>query len=327
MSHTIEIETESRVHPPQHLNGVVKGPRSPIQSSKLNGSHVQISSPSTPDFIKKANGNHVEVETPKPCSTNGFHRTTTSPPIKESSKAVIIEDVKQLKADGDKLYNEKRYADAIYQYKLSLGYVHYDPKFESDKMVVNKSIYTKILSNIGQCLTKQDKVDEAIVYLSQVIKLDPANIKAYYRLAHLFNKKNEADRASEVLRKGMVYIPDLQDEQLKKFYTDYYSHTQSLQNIQLDGLKSRMKSYCMPKRPPPPAKNPFTRALAASLVASSLTTGGIAFTKDYSLNAVLVALPANFLLWQVVIGTEDRRKRFLAIAGLIGINIAVWKFL
>lgn len=331
MSQTKEIEIANRSPSPQrpHLNNY-NGHNGHKHNTNLkqNKGNDQTPHPNVPNFTKKQNGSHIEIKPSKNENINDNHKTSTSSPIRDQTKSIVIEDVKSLKAEGDRLFNESRYQEALIQYKLALNYLHYNPEFESNIMVINKSIYTKVLSNIGQCLSKLDKQDEAIVSFSQAIKLDPYNIKAYYRLAYLFNKKNDINRACETLKKGMAYIPDINDDQLRKFFTDYYNYTLSLQNSQLSGLKSRMKSYYSQNKAQKKVnKGIFTKAMLSSLLASSLTTGCIVYARNYNVNTALVALPANFLLWQVILHSEDRKKRYLALIGLIGINIAVWKFL
>lgn len=334
MSQTKEIEIENyarfaeRNNPDAHATENEPEPTASKQINGTNGINGHVQSPTTPDFTKKSNGNHIEIKTSKTEPAGNNHKSSVTSPVRSQTKSIILEDVKNLKEKGDSLYNQKKYSEAFSQYKLSLNYVHYDPKLETDKLVINKGIYSKILSNIGQCLSKLEHVDEAIVYFNQVINLDQFNIKAYYRLAHLFNKKNDSDRAYETLKKGMTYLPDLQDAHLRKLYVDYYNHTVNMQNSQLDALKSRMKDYYANKpTAKPKTGSVLSKALVTSIAAGTLTSACLAYSKNNKMNTMMVAMPANLILWHLITSTQDRRKRYLALAGLLGINIAIWKFL
>ena len=335
MSRNNEIEIENLSPFPQHsshphINGQSFRKKSP--SPKDTASNGRTPKPQVLNFTKKPNGNHVEIQTSVTDPLASNQETVVLSPKRDPPKSIIMEGVKSLKAEGDTMYNSQQYSEAIGKYKQVLNYLHYDPKHETDRTVINKSIYTKVISNIGQCLSKLERTDEAIVYFSQAVKLEPANIKAYYRLAHLYNKKNDTDRACETLKRGMVYLPDISDEQMRKLFTEYYNHSITLQNNQLDGLKSKMRNfYASGIAQKSETKGILTKSMMTSMVAGlalgGVTTGCIVYAGGFNTNVLLMTLPANLLLWQIVLRSQDRRKKCLALAGLVAVNVAAWKFL
>lgn len=333
MSEINEIEISNHIPHATHpnlarYNGHNERKKSPSPNKKHTSNLTP--SPQTYNFTKKANGDQFEIKSSSNGDSNGKTRSTS--PQRVKTKSLILEDVKSLKADADALYNKGQYGDAIVKYKQALNYLHYDPKAETVTTVVNKSIYTKIISNIGQCLSKLDRADEAIVYFSQSIKLEPSNLKAYYRLAQLHNKKNDYDKGYETLKRGLPYVADMGDEQMRKLFTNYYHYTIIAQSNQLDGLKSRMRNFyssgvAQKSEYKKGIAKSMSICMATSLTVSSVMTGCMMHAKEYNTNVLLLGLPANLLLWYALVKCEDKKKKILAAAGLIGVNVAIWKLL
>jgi lipopolysaccharide biosynthesis regulator YciM len=83
----------------------------------------------------------------------------------------------------------------------------------------------------GLCLLLDGKENEAIEKLKQAVAKDSNNVDAYLRLAELYSKKGETDRASKIFERLMLRR-NLTSEQEKKVYQSlagYYLKTDRLQ--------------------------------------------------------------------------------------------------
>jgi len=156
-------------------------------------------------------------------------------------RAMPFEDklakAEEIKEEGNKLYKEKKFGDAVDKYEEAPSLFHYcystDPGWrknnrgiDDDVLVLvddtgadeNEAAQIKRLRltcalNIAQCKLKLTKFDEAVKACDVVLELDPNNLKALYRRAEGLVRPSGAtaydhDMAIKDLNKATQIDPD-----------------------------------------------------------------------------------------------------------------------
>ncbi len=134
---------------------------------------------------------------------------------KENSKKDIVKDKNkalELKLEGAGFFGSKDYEKAIDFFEQSLGYV---PDDDID-------LITKLNSNIGICLMRLKRYEEAITYCTMAIDLNPKFIKAQINRAECNYqvKKFEPCLADyeDLLKKDPRFVNQAKYNQIKKEY-------------------------------------------------------------------------------------------------------------
>jgi tetratricopeptide (TPR) repeat protein len=148
-----------------------------------------------------------------------------------------IEVSERLKEEGNTLYKEKKYSDAVDKYEEAPSLFHYcysnDPGWrknnrgidddvlvlvdetgaDEDEAAQIKKLRLSCCLNIAQCKLKLAKFDEAVKACDTALELDPENIKALYRRAEARVRPSGAtaydhDCAIKDLNKASEIDPD-----------------------------------------------------------------------------------------------------------------------
>mmetsp|Transcript_144536 Transcript_144536/g.254914 ORF Transcript_144536/g.254914 Transcript_144536/m.254914 type:complete len:476 (+) Transcript_144536:85-1512(+) len=118
-----------------------------------------------------------------------------------------IEQAESIKDEGNKLYQDKKYADAVDKYEEAASLFHYcystDPGWRKNNRGIDDDVLVLVddegededqkrqirklrlmcCLNLAQSKIKLAKFDEAIVAATVALELDPENVKALYRRA------------------------------------------------------------------------------------------------------------------------------------------------
>jgi len=114
-----------------------------------------------------------------------------------------IEAAKIFKNEGDDNLKAKNYPDAVNSYEKGLLQLFYtfsdDP--EEDKKV--ETLKASINMNLSMCKMNLNKFDEAIGYLTEVLRIDKNNLKALYRIAHCYFKLEKFEESRKFIDQGL----------------------------------------------------------------------------------------------------------------------------
>jgi tetratricopeptide (TPR) repeat protein len=114
-----------------------------------------------------------------------------------------IEASKIFKNEGDDFLKSKQWENANNSYEKALLQLFYtfsdDP--EEDKKV--ESIKATINLNMSMCKINLGKYEEAIGYCQEVLRIDKNNLKAMYRIAHSYFKKEKFDESRKFIDQAL----------------------------------------------------------------------------------------------------------------------------
>lgn len=122
----------------------------------------------------------------------------------EKPSSEKIEASQIFKSEGDEKLREKNYEEALKIYDkalLQLFYTFADNGEENKK--VDKVKLTLNL-NISVCKIKLEKYDDAIGYLSEVLRIDPNHLKSIYRIAYCYFMLDKLKDSLEYIDKGLT---------------------------------------------------------------------------------------------------------------------------
>jgi len=107
------------------------------------------------------------------------------------------------KAEGNELFKQSRYEDAIEKYTKALEITTDDPKNDADR-----AIAIDCLNNRAVCWMQQQNYRQVIADCSGVLALDENNLKALFRRAMAFDGLEKYRSALEDIRACCVRKPD-----------------------------------------------------------------------------------------------------------------------
>lgn len=88
------------------------------------------------------------------------------------------------KEEGNERYKRKEYQTAIISYKEGLLVISFENFKDIDSVEIRAKIidvFSKMLNNVSQCFIALERWDEALDVCDKVMRLDPADLKSYYR--------------------------------------------------------------------------------------------------------------------------------------------------
>lgn len=119
--------------------------------------------------------------------------------LKRTEKSIVSEKVSELLSKGNELYTQKRYEEAIEEYKNILE--------------ANPGLYV-INRNIGNCYYELEDYDSAIKYYEKVLEEEPDSEETLITLGNIYLEKGE-------LEKGLSYFEKIDEEKITNPLTFY----------------------------------------------------------------------------------------------------------
>ena len=141
--------------------------------------------------------------------------------VVEGKTPSLSEKLTKLKNDGNDIFKEKKYDEAIKIYKQ--GIELYEK--ESQKNDEENLLYKKLLANIALSYYKQNKFDDSIQYDLKILQLDPKYDRSVIRLFKAYDKLNKQSQAlsyAEIFEKF--------DEATKKKYKNIDKEISNVKN-------------------------------------------------------------------------------------------------
>jgi len=119
-----------------------------------------------------------------------------------------IENATKSKEEGNALFKEKKYEEAISVYEQAIDLLKNrwgaspieEKNIEALRIILN--------SNAAMCSLKINNLNDAVKYCNAAIKLDPFNTKALYRLSEAYIGLSNFEKATEVINKCLEINPD-----------------------------------------------------------------------------------------------------------------------
>jgi len=119
-----------------------------------------------------------------------------------------IESATKSKEEGNALFKEKKFDEAIECYNQGIKALDYrwgatpveEKNIETLRVILN--------SNAAMCSLKTNNLNEAVKFCNTAIELDPFNAKALYRLSEAYIGLSNFEKATEVINKCLEINPD-----------------------------------------------------------------------------------------------------------------------
>jgi len=119
-----------------------------------------------------------------------------------------IESATNSKEEGNALFKEKKFSEAIECYRQGIKTLDYrwgatpveEKNMETLRVILN--------SNAAMCSLKINNLDDAVGFCNTAIELDPFNTKALYRLSEAYIGLSNFEKATEVINKCLEIDPN-----------------------------------------------------------------------------------------------------------------------
>lgn len=148
-----------------------------------------------------------------------------------------LERAENRKAQGNALFKDRKYKEAMIKYRHGLYHCYFDEMsfnfelLENHREQVNK-VRLPLLLNLLQCVLKEyvdDLKDIGFECANQALKIEENNSKALYRRGLLYDKIGDTDKAKADLIKAAKSDPN--SVEIRKQLTSVISKLKKLQNL------------------------------------------------------------------------------------------------
>ena len=136
--------------------------------------------------------NIIKNEKPEKTSIRSFKTTNFTK---------LIEELTKTKNDGNSLYKQKKYEEAIKIYKQGIEAFNKEATKVNEEIGYNKQseevilLFKKNLANTALSYYKQGKFEDSIQYDLKVIEYDPKYDRSFIRLFKVYRKLNKLNQA------------------------------------------------------------------------------------------------------------------------------------
>ncbi len=114
-----------------------------------------------------------------------------------------IEASKIFKNEGDDFLKSKQWENANNAYEKALLQLFYTFSDDPDEDKKVEAIKASINLNMSMCKINLGKYDEAIGYCQEVLRIDKNNLKAMYRIAHSYFKKENFEDSRKTIDQAL----------------------------------------------------------------------------------------------------------------------------
>lgn len=109
------------------------------------------------------------------------------------------------KEQGNEKYKKKEYQAAITHYKEGLLVISFENFKDIESVEIRAKIievFSKMLNNVSQCFIALERWDEALDVCDKVMRLDPADLKSYYRAGVCLKNQGKLKESFARLEEG-----------------------------------------------------------------------------------------------------------------------------
>ena len=148
----------------------------------------------------------IEIEREETLSKKQILNMTNPNDIKiqrqmfEGSSKPKIEICTIFKNEGDENLRNKRLELAQNSYEKALSNLFYNFNEDKEELKKVEQLKCSINLNLSMVLMKLNKFKDAIGYLTEAKRLQPDNLKAFYRTAYCYLSIGEYDKARDVVK-------------------------------------------------------------------------------------------------------------------------------
>ncbi|KAI8344206.1 hypothetical protein BC941DRAFT_365431, partial [Chlamydoabsidia padenii] len=174
-----------------------------------------------------AYGQRGRLSTIPPNATLVFIIKLLSTEESPDSPAYLTKMATDLKGQGNDYYKNGDINNAIATYKQAKEYTTKlnlnDDGISKEEQDHMQSLTVSIFANIGACYFKLQDWKNTINICKEVLKLDPYNVKSYYRIGQSYSEINDIEEAMHYVKQGLDKLPNDQSliilyKQLEKKY-------------------------------------------------------------------------------------------------------------
>ena len=138
----------------------------------------------------------------QPTSCNHDH--TEERKVYEMEWGERLLQCQEFQCEGNAFYSEGQYERASVRYHHAITYFEYAiPDNDAQQDELDKT-RLPVYQNFAACMLKLDKLDEAMNYCLQSLRIDPNCVKALYRQAQVLRRKDQLEEAHRVIKQAIA---------------------------------------------------------------------------------------------------------------------------
>jgi len=269
----------------------------------------------TASISKKRVVGHINAKENFPCN-----QKSNSNKYKNNSE---IAELRKLKQSADANFEQQEFHSAIQGYKHILDMLE-RTQASSHCDVVDSCLQVKLLANISQCLLKLSCFEESLEYSLQVIKIDNAYFKAYYRAGVALKHLNRDDEALEILKRGLDAAKASRDVNSRQMYLELFREIGKACDKSIEEMKEQIQNLCEPNKKVPWRFNKSCLLDRTTILLSLTTvtlTGAACLVRGDLFRSYMILLTAGNAVGSVLIsGTTSSMRRAFGFGGLFLFN-------
>ena len=131
---------------------------------------------------------------PRPCLCCSQNRSAEKAVIKMSTQQ-RIEKMKELKLEGNALFQNNASHEALGKYELALIYYEYCYDAAGEERIELEHVRLLCLLNAAACTLNLKSYKQCIGFCNEALEIDDTNPKAYYRRGKAYRLLNQYDNA------------------------------------------------------------------------------------------------------------------------------------
>nr|GME18553.1 Peptidyl-prolyl cis-trans isomerase FKBP65 [Ipomoea batatas] len=126
-----------------------------------------------------------------------------------------IEAARMKKEQGNSWFKAGKYERASKRYEKAASFIEYDSSFNDEEKQQTKVLKVACKLNNAACKLKLKDYENAVTLCTEVLEIDPRNVKALYRRAQAYMHLVELDLAELDIKKALEIDPDNRDVKLE----------------------------------------------------------------------------------------------------------------
>ena len=114
---------------------------------------------------------------------------------------------REFQTEGNAFYSEGQYERASVRYHHAITYFEYAISENDAQQDELDRTRLPVYQNFAACMLKLDRLDEAMNYCGQSLRIDPTSAKALYRKAQVLRRKDQLEEATTVICQALEGAP------------------------------------------------------------------------------------------------------------------------